>query len=467
MPAFIATLLVLLSGLLSVAGSRASPGPADPVIISGARLDAMRGTPTALIRVLAMREGALSPIPFQIDQRDAHGNWVWTALTAPRQLNRYEYDNLGSIGPNWEKRRSGRTYDDQDPAGQALLDDNDLLVFMAQDLGARAAAGDPELVKAGEVAEVRVTDADGRALGWAYVSAYRAAPPPLSRVRYMRYLPDTQTVVSPVYQATFSQQHACVLQQLSIGGVGLLDRTKLRGVVRAGRGALSWAVRFTEDDLAGHVEGYIDGPVRVIRRTLATLRLGGLVPVSELRGDQLFYPRHSVVPVNLSLGLWAQQASLLLAADYHQSPFRQAFASGRAAAIPLGTAVAKNNLLQAREGVAWLALDGERASVVSVLTLPEDIRDYTDLRAVLVQDRAADPPEAHPGGEPRAGYLIETRAGFPSGSHRLVGTYLYLPRSFAPGDAVQAGRLAGEGMRMTISRVGAERLARAEPQPAP
>lgn len=456
------TLLVLLAGmLLGLASQRPAAGLADPLVIAGSELDAIRGTPTALIRVLTMRDGVLAPVPFQIDQRDAHGNWVWTAVTARNQINRYEYDNLGIAGPDWARRRSGRTYDDQDPADQSLLDANDLLVFMAEDLGVRAPPGEASFGNAAEVAEISAIDTDGTTLGWAYIAAYRAAPPPLSKLRYMRYLPETQTVVSPVYRATFSPQHACVLEQLSIKGVGLLDRTKLRGVVRAGGAALSWSVRFTENDLAGEVEGYIDGPVRIVRRTVAALRLGGLVPVSQLRGEQYFYPHHSVVPVNLSLGMWTQKVSLLLAADYFRSPFRQAFASGRTPAIRLRAGAGKGNLLDRREGLSWLALDGERASVVSVLTLPEDIRDHSELRAVLVQDRAAsDPPETHPGVDPKAGYQIETRAGFPRGSHSLVGTYLYLPRPFAPGDAAQARRLAGEGVQVRVATLPAGQLAR-------
>jgi hypothetical protein len=271
----------------------------------------------------------------------------------------------------------------------------------------------------------------------------------------MRYLPGQHRVVSPVYEATFSDQHVCVLEQLVVNGIGLLDRTRLRGEVRAGVGPLSWVSRFTENDIDGYVEGYIDGPVRIVRRTNATLRLGSVVSFSGIRGEQFFYPQHSQVPVGLSLGFFTEKASLLLTADYHGSPFRQAFASGSGVAIDLRDTVSRHNLLQPREGLSWLALDGEQASVVSVLSLPEDIRGHTVLRGILLHDRTvAAPPEGYPGVDPEAGYLIETKTGFPRGAHWLIGTYLYLPRPFEQPDAAQATRLAGSQLGARISAFG-------------
>ena len=60
-------------------------------------------------------------------------------VISPRnQIGRYEHDNLGLVGPDWKQQRAGHTADDQDPEGEALLDANDVLVFMAADLGDRA-----------------------------------------------------------------------------------------------------------------------------------------------------------------------------------------------------------------------------------------------------------------------------------------------------------------------------------------
>jgi hypothetical protein len=74
---------------------------------------------------------------------------------------------------------------------------------------------------------------------------------------------------------------------------------------------------FTGDNIDSHVEGYIDGPVRIVRRNNAALRLGQLLSLSEIRSDQLFCPQFSQEPVNPSFGLLTEEAYLLLAAEYY------------------------------------------------------------------------------------------------------------------------------------------------------
>lgn len=450
-----ATLLFLVLSPEFASGARSAGGVADAVIIPGSDLDMFRGKAIALIRVFAVNSGAPGVIPFQIDQRDSRDNWVWDVVSPRNQIDRYEYDNQGIVGPDWKRRAAGLTSDDQDPDGEALLDDNDMLVFMAADLGGRATGTEPGFGDASGIAEIQVVDSDGTTQGWAYLAYYAAAPPALSVLRYMRYLPGQRRIVSPVYEATFSERHVCVLEQLMVNGIGLLDRTKLRGEVRAAASPVSWVFRFTENDIHGYVEGYIDGPVRIVRRTSATLRLGPLVSISGIRGEQFFYPQHSQVPVGLSLGLFTETASLLLTADYHGSPFRRAFASGSGIAIDLDDVGSGHNLLQPHEGLSWLALDGEQASVVSVLSLPGEIQEHTVLRGILLQHRTVRaPPEGYPGADPEAGYLVETKTGFPRGTHWLIGTYLYLPRPFARPDAAQATRLAGSRLGVTVSALG-------------
>jgi hypothetical protein len=445
-------LLCVLSGAGPAAGAPSVAGLADPVIIPGSRLELFHGKAIALLRVFAVGGDGLRAIPFQIDQRDSRDDWVWDVISPRNQIGRYEHDNLGLVGPDWKRQRAGHTADDQDPEGEALLDANDVLVFMAADLGDRASTSEPRFGAASAVVEIGVVDSEGTPCGWAYLAFYPAAPPALSELRYMHYFPGQHRIVSPVYEATFSDQYLGVLEQLKVNGVALLDRTRLRGQVHAGAGAVSWVFRFNENDIDGYVEGYIAGPVRIVRRTNATLRLGTLVAVSGIRGEQFFYPRHSEVPVGVSLGFFTAKTSLLLSADYHGSPFRRAFASGSGVAIELRDSASRHNLLQPGEGLSWLALDGAKASVVSVLTLPDQIRDHTELSAILRQDKTLSaPPEGYRGADPEAGYRVETRTGFPRGTHWLVGTYLYLPRPFAPGDAAQTRRLAGSRLDVRIA----------------
>ena len=132
------------------------------------------------------------------------------------------------------------------------------------------------------------------------------------------------------------------------------------------------------------------------------------------------------------------RVSLLLAADYHNSPFRRAYLGGVRTPIQLQGTSSDTNLLEGLKNVPWMALEGDAATVVSVLTIPEEIEPFARITPYLVHNsNLTDPPETYRGSDPAAGYVIETKPGFPRGIHTIVGTYLYLPRHFLQSDARQ------------------------------
>ena len=100
----------------------------DPVVVSGQRLEALTGASIPMLRLVVFRDGRAETIPFQIDQRDSRGGWVWDVAAPAARLP----DLLAQV-----ETPADRTHDDQDPPGKRLLDGNDLLVFMARDLGER------------------------------------------------------------------------------------------------------------------------------------------------------------------------------------------------------------------------------------------------------------------------------------------------------------------------------------------
>jgi hypothetical protein len=434
------------------AGSVAIPDKLEatyPVLVAGKDLAELIGKDIAGIRLFALRNGVMDTIPLQIDQRDAKGNWVWQAIVSPddRYGSEYAIDKREHSG-----RKFGRTYDNEDPDGKPLLDDNDLLVFMSQDAGERIRETEPLLSKATATAEIEVTDPVNGTRSWVYAAYYASDPPPLSPVRYLSYDADSGRIISPVYEMTFSDRYAGVMVQLSVGGRELLDRTKIRGTLRLGVSRFGKDFRFTENNIEGYVYGYTNGPVRVVRRTIASLRLGP-VSSSTIACDQIFYPDHSEIPVRLPVNFFLHSASLHIAADYHDSPFLFAYTNASHVPIRLRDHSSYDNLLKGSGNASWVALTGEDVSVVSMLTVPESIRQFTQVTPTLVYNRAmTDPPESFSGVEPEAGYLIETRPAFPRGTYLLVGTYLYLPRSFSESDARRLYSLAGGTTAYKVTR---------------
>jgi hypothetical protein len=114
--------------------------------------------------------------PRQIDQRDSTGCWVWTV--AYRQSYQLDTDNGTAPVIRKPETAGAGTVDDQDPKGKALLDGNDVLVFMADDLGDRGTKAQRAL-HAALVQEIEVVDTGDGTRGWAYVAYYPDAPAPL------------------------------------------------------------------------------------------------------------------------------------------------------------------------------------------------------------------------------------------------------------------------------------------------
>jgi hypothetical protein len=446
--------------LASVAAVDASPTPSDvsyPVVVSGRHLDKLAGKEIAGIRLFACRKGVMNAIPMQIDQRDSRGHWVWSDISWS-EITRHSTSNIrdDDIDLKWELgRRYGRTYDDQDADREPTLDNNDLLVFMARDMGEHAANAAHLLANASATVEIAIADRATGSEAWVYAAYYSSDPPPLSPVRYVQYEPAIRKVISPVYEMTFSQEHVGVMEQLSVNGTALLDRTKFRGTLRLGGKRFGTTFNFTENDIDGYVYGYINGPVRVVRQTVASLRFGLLLSSSAVGCNQFFYPYHSEVPVRLPVNFLVHSASLWVAADYHDSPFRRAYTNANSQPIQLGDTSAAQDLLEGTSHIDWVALSSDRLSVVSILTVPEELKPFVQVTPRLLYDRgSSDPPQSYPGVEPEAGYLIEAHPGFPSGEHMLVGTYLYLPRPFLKRDAEQLLILANQTPDYRIEEPG-------------
>ncbi|MFC1890530.1 hypothetical protein ACFL4G_12325 [Thermodesulfobacteriota bacterium] len=284
--------LCLLLGPMSatgISGNATGPNPArnatlerryDAVIISGEALAPLLGEQADMLRLYAFRRGGLHPIPFQIDERDALGEFIFTS------------------GPQASKDADGGT-----------LDYNDELVFMARDAGDRAPAGTrwPEGTR--QWSEIELTDplAQSRK-AWAYLFSFIGESPPPSDRDYIRYNPQTERIFSDHYGLGYREGMSLYTDLFypAVGGdmgPDLLDRVKVKIVVKFFFNVLE--VRKTEEDFHAEVVAWKDGPVRVLRNTqnfvriLFNLSSASVFSVSEYYPYYMFTPLRVTVPFDL------------------------------------------------------------------------------------------------------------------------------------------------------------------------
>ena len=446
--------LALNTPALADGGAKTLHRLADPVILEGTDLPMLSGKDIDNIRVYVFHDHRPVAIPYQIDQRDSTGRWVWSVVY--RQSYKIDYDTGSAPVIRRPETAGSGTVDDQDPRGTAVLDANDELVFMADDLGEQG-SNVRAVLHADLVEKIEITDPEDGTRAWAYVAYYPNSPPARSPTRYMQYSAKERMVRSPMYDFHFSDKHMAVIHDLRVNGFPIIDRIRINGEITLGLPFTDSTITFTEEDIHGHTEGYIVGPVRIIRRNIAYLSLaGGLLSTSEVTCDHFYYPRHAEVPVCLSIRFPVKQVSMTLTTDYRNPPFHNLF-MGKTSEPPPGEGRTRSIEAHVRElGTEWIAFDSHAASIISLMVVPDQIEGQARAQPCLCESLPdTSQTRASVGTPTEAGFLITSTTECPRGEHVLYGTYLISARPYQPGDENAALRMQHSKLATQISPVAA------------
>ena len=229
------------------------------VEVPGASLPQLLGKPVAAIRVVASDgNGGLKPVPFQIDERrGANGPWIL----------------------------------DQETAGAGAFDPFDVLLFAAEDGGPSfdAAKLPPASVGHRIATENKV------------VAAYLAEPSsPRSEKSYVSYVPAQDRISTSFYEAAFRPSQPLVqdilIPQNGATKADILDRFKVRFNLAIKN---FFDLKVGEGDVEARLAGTRVGPLRVIRRIVASKKLGPIKLIPTATTDFFFYPDWMEVPTKI------------------------------------------------------------------------------------------------------------------------------------------------------------------------
>lgn len=397
----------------------------DPVEVSGDILSAMTGAVTENIRVYASRNKTFFPIPFQIDQKNSGGDWVWS--TVPENGKNSIVASGEEQSDFSQTRTIDLTADDQDPPGKLVFDSNDVLVFMARDIGDRhsKAANETGTV----TVELKISDPQKGTSGWVYVVRYASEPPARAKQHYVSYQETEHRVVAPDYEFVYSAEHSVMLEDLKVDDVSILEQSKIRGKVKAGLGPLATTMKFDERAIDGYDAGYINGPVRIIKRSIDHVKIGAGMRSPEVNCDHYYYPWHAEVPMLFSMRFPVKEVEILATSRYRNGVFHSAEVSRMKESIDIANEKSSSNLLEDRKDARWLGLYGDGLAVLILIRITEDIGSYFDIEPYLANKS---------GQALEAGYFIQTRPGIAKGEHVLHSVYLILDESDANDEATKA-----------------------------
>ena len=238
----------------------------DVVLLRGRRLEPLLGEPIPGIRLLVWKEDRWEPVPFQVDEKEEDGSFLFPFGDENDQ------DKLDhKLGP-WDE-----------------------IVFMARDAGSQAVAldGPPGHTKA---VEIEITDPLTGEKGWFYLCSF-LEPPPLSPVDLIAYDPDYDRINSRYYSVGYSRvkyEQKAVMEYYSIpdgkGGEGVnwFDSAKIWTRIRLFFSLVGITIH--SDNWDSWVPAYIDGPIRVIVKKRMHIRIGLGLHTPNVDADLIYYP---------------------------------------------------------------------------------------------------------------------------------------------------------------------------------
>ena len=368
------------------------------VEIEGRELPLFDGRPLSALRLMALGPGGgLVPVPFQVDERHPDGRWVMT-----------------------EGLEAGHDVD------RGLLDGNDVLVFMLRDGGERWIAADPD-----PHLEIEVVEPSTGRVRWLYlVEAGDGAP--RSPRRYVRARPDTDSIDGTSYELTFQPSLPISWAYLALkddrGRLvtrNVVDRQKVRVHARV-LGMIRWSI--TEEDVDAEVVGWIDGPVRVVRRLESRVSLGPGIQGPSIEMDTLYHGHWIRLPITVLLpmdGLLSEMVMRLYIDFRHITGWRM-IAPFLDEPVDIDGEPSLEELELDRDPASWVMAEGDAGTVLARIRTPVSTPGVQSFVHFVDDHLLDDPPEGDPGQGPSVGFTLLHWDAVEAGLHHLETDIHYL-----------------------------------------
>lgn len=422
----LAAAAAILCAPCSAAQKRTLTRVLDPIVISGAKLPAFKGADINSLRVYAAKNGKLAPIPFQVDERDADGRFVF---------------------------KGGKDSDN------GRFDANDELVLMARDAGGTAdRKAWPK--NAAKSATVEIKDPVGGGRAWVYVFSFKAKAPARSTADYAGCTDGCTRIDAYCYEAGFSRKAPMAFDNLTIKktcngpGKDAMDRLKVRF---HGETKLKITIDRHEQDFTSKVVGVIDGPVRVIRSTENRMVLVGRLPTPSSVSEQIYYADSFVFPiivnVPVSLDTFMNDTWLRVTSESAYPPKTRFYNSRNKKGVPVDGKMSEEEKKLDAGSYNWqvVAFDAPPLTGAWLNRLDFD-RKKTPARIELyyMDDiNVKDPPDEYPGQIGNLGYYLKDVHRLGAG-HHILSTIMYAIPKYKPGDEVKVMNVVDKPLKVTV-----------------
>jgi hypothetical protein len=383
-----------------------------PVVITGDEVPHLKGLAASHIGLLAVHNGELQPVVFQIDAKGEDGRFIL----------------------------EGEGF-----APHAVLDGNDEVVFLAKDAGDEL--NDPGITVAASILTgIELADPDSGARRWVYAVAYDEQDIRQSPADLVHYDRDDDTIRSDTYRIRFAKETPFLVDTFNWAdpsGEGwlpdLIDRMKVRHT-----GKLFGMYPFvrTHGDYKSELVAVKDGPVRVIRRTANRVRILWYLRTPELLIDYVAYPNVVYMDTHIDLpfrlGMVLKDIETFTTVDWDDNPglpqsrfYTESLTDGLLIDGVMDAADEQFN----QSGDNWLVIDNDYGSVLTGLVFDKKLP--VNQRVYLMDDRTyLDPPEDVPGQFGNIGYVSDRWEQVGTGLQHMLFAF-YMVRDISPSDGIR------------------------------
>ncbi len=413
----------LLYSYISVSQSGFSKRNQEPVIVLGTKLKPLLGSRIDRLSLMVWKNDQFYPIPFQIDERNLKGEYIFTQLI---------------------KKDKFIPYKDKDE--NPFLDENDEMIFMSFDAGEQAPKGAfPEFAEKG--IELEIIDPLTQESAWVYLFSF-AKKPPISQVDYVKLIPDHQKHIQRIEAKNYIIQappnciyydYLSLVHSDGTRSPDLVDRLKIRCCAFVFFKKIK--IPFAMDALIKiQPLAYKDGKIRVLAlgqgymEGPAGIKLKGEKSVVKYYPTMLVFPIHLQVPLDADVLLsdftlygvndFNENAFGMHYYDAHNPYHPEIFLDGK-------MSEAEKNMVYNQDH-DWCVVTGSQGTVVFRILFPPE---WDFVKKELYYKDALnfyDPPEDNPG-TIAVGFDMKKFVNLQKGSY-LYFFHFYFPQDFKIGD---------------------------------
>ncbi len=400
-------LVPLLGAALMVVGTRsarASSRTWQPLIVKGAQVAALLGARIDKLEILAVRNGTLEPIPFQIDERLPDGRYAL---------------------PDGPEPIAGHS--------PGILDRDDEIALMVSDLG--GPARDAPMPAGAQ--QIALVDPLGGPERYAYLAA--TEHPRLSPRTYIEYDGTRDLIESDSYRVGFTRElptDFALQDRRHRNRANMIDRIKVRVSARV---LALFNFHIDEDDVNNRLLAWHAGPIRVIRELRHSMRLVLKIRSPEVSSQDFFYRDYVENPFQVRFP-WVPRflfGDIRVRTDLdftNLDGVTLTWSGMRGPPLKIGDAAAERALETDRPApqVRWIALRGGGRTIIQTLAPTTDL-NVIDCRLYFRDDPSVpDPPERVRGEHPGIGYQMTGWERLGRGRHDLDSLLLVAPGDYDP-----------------------------------